>query len=625
MKITNNLKISFFFISAILLLAMACTKTPKEGEEPEPEIIIEAGDKLAVPAQIPSILTKTGWEQDGTNLSFNWNSLSGMICTAIGKDGKFYKWGGKLGRDYYSKMSVKGNSKEASLLSTFSVAPEDFEEGEVFCYAPRDEKEEDGYIYSSSKDTLILALTMPYIFNVKEGNINELTDYSYIYAKTNIRKDKSKGVITEKATFNLVPIIVRLNAKNINPDSDKAIELDSLIFGLEDSKTKEVVGCPSALIIEKTTNDIKIYEGSKYHYNDISMQIEQSVLKSGETKSYYMLILPRDDKSVYDNLNFIIRAKDKDGEVLAIENIKGKKSINENGSYINVDFDIKKNPIVQDELPDGIAELDPKPEMTSLSFKKRVLSVLFTGTDCQYCPKAVHMINYINSTPFKDTIIFVEAHVSGSLINQKTSTFWRTFYEQGGGTPRVNLNLRKRVRNSPSWYGEEKSNYEPFKKEVREVLFETLEKAKDNVKVHVGIGARIGFKNNKLVVEALVKSAKTKQDYRLGIWIVESGINAPQTGGEPGDEIHNNVIRDFYNRDRSTWADFLGEPLGSISKGIKKYHKVEIDNISSKVTDPSKCKILIFVSSVVDNYYHSSTNAIICDLKDGVEIPIEYE
>ena len=205
--------------------------------------------------------------------------------------------------------------------------------------------------------------------------------------------------------------------------------------------------------------------------------------------------------------------------------------------------------------PSGV-DPGPAPDDNSnkLNFKRRVLMIQFTGTNCGYCPSMINTLNSMMQEPsISENAILVAAHT----YNENDPAFLQQNLDGAlgvSGYPTLNFDM---YANS-SVHGSVSYNADLFNK------------ALSRVKVRGGISAVSLYDSatRTVTVSAKVKAAE-ERDFRIGAMLIEDNIVASQANnGAPGNWtnfVHNNSIR--YCDGEYAVSDYTGYSLGKIAVG----------------------------------------------------------
>lgn len=239
---------------------------------------------------------------------------------------------------------------------------------------------------------------------------------------------------------------------------------------------------------------------------------------------------------------------------------------------------------------------DPSPE--SVSFHKKMLLTQFTGTGCPYCPYMINTIKSVAEDPdYASKFLLAAAHT----YNSSDPAFLSAPIDQAMGIssyPSVVFDMITKVDNSNGEGG--------FKSAFNATY--------DREEAKAGISASSYSDGETVVVRVSVKAAES-EEFRIGAWLLEDGINAQQANaGAPGNfNIHNNCIR--IADSRLTSSNYTGHPLGAIGKGKTAEYAFSMD-IDSK-WKAENLHLIIFASSLYDKGY-TVTNAISCPINGSV-------
>lgn len=220
-------------------------------------------------------------------------------------------------------------------------------------------------------------------------------------------------------------------------------------------------------------------------------------------------------------------------------------------------------------VPDRPA--DPNPSSTE--FVRRVLALQFTGTGCGYCPGMVTTLRSLKADEtIADKFLIAACHSYNAsdpmyLGTGLSGTFGVNSY------PSVVMDMRQLLSNN-------------LESSVRSAVQTNY----NRIAPLCGIGVRSEVDGNTVVAHVAVKAAQEKE-YRIGIMVLEDGIQATQSNYNslPGDfNTHNNTIR-LIDGNRG----YKGYELGTIKAGSV------VDYIFALTLDASwvkeNCRLMAYV------------------------------
>ena len=272
------------------------------------------------------------------------------------------------------------------------------------------------------------------------------------------------------------------------------------------------------------------------------------------------------------------------------------------GTYVTDEVTIRAIAIPVPETPS-----DPKP--TSTDFKTRALLTQFTGVECGFCPKMMHLLHPILDDPNDDRVVWVAAHSYNSNDPAYIS-------------PRYSEEMR--VQGYPyavldHYFGFEYYTYtssDGLSKQIDECI-----SVKEDVAA--GIALNVKLTGRDVVVKVSVKSP-ANANYKVGGFLLEDGLYARQMSADAEwMNTHNSCIRYI-----DAGESFDGINLGVISKGnvMEAVFVWNIDDIWKPYWDDcvvENLRVAFFVSTTdaKGNYYVN--NAVQCPL--NTMLPFEYK
>ncbi len=251
-------------------------------------------------------------------------------------------------------------------------------------------------------------------------------------------------------------------------------------------------------------------------------------------------------------------------------------------------------------------ELPADPDAANTSFVHRHLLIDHTGTACGYCPNMMAALDEVAAdNNYNSQFLLAVSHsfnMDDPMYNPSSKAIGRLLGT--GSYPYVMMDLNKKlgVQNSAT-----------------AINVQNLKKLLDNNKVaapDAGISAAVSATSMQIIINASVKAAVTG-NYRVGMWILEDKIEAPQNGATtPEQNIHNNAVRYVVGS-----LDVLtGEEIGKIEAG-KSATIMRTVNISNK-WKIDNCKVIIFVTSDADTTTPLK-NCVLCPI--GGKVAYEYK
>lgn len=263
-------------------------------------------------------------------------------------------------------------------------------------------------------------------------------------------------------------------------------------------------------------------------------------------------------------------------------------------------------------IPVPATPADPKPASTD--FKTRVLLTQFTGVECGFCPKMMHILHPILDDPDEDRVVWVAAHSYNS--NDPAYLSPRYSEEMGvAGYPYAVLDHYFGFE----WYTFSSSDALSAK------IDDFVSVKKD---VAAGIAVNVKLTGREIVAKVSVKSPE-KANYKIGGFLLEDGLYARQQSGDADwMNTHDACIRYI-----DAGTNYDGIDLGQIGKGevVDEVFVWNIDdiwktNLSIGYWDEcvlENLRVAFFVSTTdtQGNYYVN--NAVQCKL--NTMLPFEYK
>ena len=236
--------------------------------------------------------------------------------------------------------------------------------------------------------------------------------------------------------------------------------------------------------------------------------------------------------------------------------------------------------------------IDTDPENTS--FEARVLVNQFTGTGCPNCPYWSSAIKDLKADEqYKDGFVLAAAHC----------------YNEDSTNPKVDkVALNAPYANLPNIFGV--SNYptviinmsHSYGNNGRSGNKENLKKFIDNARLTTpaaGISARSNVEGSTVIARATVKAAKAGE-YRVGAWLVEDELYAPQNNSsgifDYDFDYHESVLRiaDSFHSTGSGIYRYRGYTLGELAEGQVVDYVFTMELESHWRTE--NCRLVFFVT-----------------------------
>ena len=256
-------------------------------------------------------------------------------------------------------------------------------------------------------------------------------------------------------------------------------------------------------------------------------------------------------------------------------------------------------------VPVPVLPADPTPE--KVSFSKKVFLTKFTGTGCVYCPRMTILLRKtLEDQATADKVLIAEAHT----FNRSDPGYYSPTLAQAFGVssyPTMVVSFDKSF------------GYDVLPEQFRGLINDEYAKPAD-----AGITAKSELLTNaegqkQIALHVAVKAA-TAGDFRVGAWLLEDGVKAPQKGtdGLEGDfDTHNNVVRVADSRHGT--VSYSGIKLGQLEKAETAEHVFVMDLKDKWVLD--NCHIVIFVTKEYERTL-SVTNAVACPIEGT--LPYNY-
>lgn len=276
-----------------------------------------------------------------------------------------------------------------------------------------------------------------------------------------------------------------------------------------------------------------------------------------------------------------------DGRSVLIDDIsEGKYKSNKLGPHLIKAFYHKQSNVkeirVKKPSGGGVTPGPVNPGEDGLNFKRRVLMIQFTGTQCGYCPYMINTLNAMMEDPVvSENTVLVAAH----RYNNNDPAFLNQALNDAvnvSGFPTLNFDM---YTNSQQY---------------NSVNFNTnlVTSCLTRVPVRGGIAANSIYDSEakQVKIAAQVKAA-AESEFRIGAMLIEDKIVGTQSNyGAPGDWtnfVHNNNIR--YIDGQHAVADYTGHELGTIAQGETADYSFTIDLASSWKAE--NCRLVLYITT----------------------------
>ncbi|MFI3332566.1 MAG: Omp28-related outer membrane protein [Rikenellaceae bacterium] len=246
------------------------------------------------------------------------------------------------------------------------------------------------------------------------------------------------------------------------------------------------------------------------------------------------------------------------------------------------------------------------PDASNTLFEGRMLMLQFTGTECSYCQYMIPAVeDILADATFGNMIEQVAIHSYYGYGADPMYSVASAQFSQAMGIayyPTVMFNMDDNILTYNTGTSSS-SNYD--------ALYTLITKNYDSTP-SVGISAANSIENGTLTANVEVKAAEDGE-YSVGMFLLESGIPASQTG--LGDMDHDNTFRT--SADRVSTYNFSGTSVGEVAVG--ETASVILDMaIDENAWDLDKCHLLIYVTATNDNGDYIVQNVVRCEVEGEV-------
>lgn len=321
-----------------------------------------------------------------------------------------------------------------------------------------------------------------------------------------------------------------------------------------------------------TTGEL-VLEADKYEIEANGQDFAQLIVKMNGVE------IPANLYKVYEEI---------DGKSILLDNIsEGKYKSNKLGPHMIKVFYHKQSNLIEIRVkkPSGNSGETPgpvNPGDDKLNFKRRVLMIQFTGTQCGYCPFMINMLKEMMQDSYAtNNAILVAAHNYNSndpaFLNQ-------ALYGAVGVSSFPTLNFD--MYTNSQQYNSVSYN------------IEVLKSCLARVDVRGGIAANASYNSEtrQVTIAAQVKAAE-ESEFRIGAMLIEDKIIGSQANnGAPGNWTnfeHNNSIR--YIDGQYSSNSYTGHDLGVIAKGGTANYTFTIDVKGGWKAE--NCRLVLYITT----------------------------
>ena len=249
------------------------------------------------------------------------------------------------------------------------------------------------------------------------------------------------------------------------------------------------------------------------------------------------------------------------------------------------------------------------PDSSNLSFVKRVLFTQFTGTECTACPAMkLALYQFLAREDVEGKVVLAAAHCG--IFTDGDPAKLNEGLDQALGAnvkPHLDINLKQR-----SW--QTTSGTDRLQSEFNAAYRSADAKG--------GIAVSPILDNGVLRIKVSVKAA-LKDKFRVGLWLLEDGIEGVQQGADSDDEfytIHDKCVRAVCGEVKDQ-EDYSGVLLGDIDQGGTAEHVFEIPVEEKWVLENCHMAVFITTPNAKGKYYVN--NVVDCPLTG--QTPYEYK
>lgn len=348
--------------------------------------------------------------------------------------------------------------------------------------------------------------------------------------------------------------------------------------------------------------------------DDLQVHLSASVIQANG-EDYCTITVYKDKKVVKSDLSFYTYP---DNEPISFP--KGRYTATEPGElsfWVNYGTEnTRQNPTtitaVNLEIPDRIEDSQP----TSMDFRKQVLALKFTGTNCGFCPYMTNMVYEL--THDEESGAFYEEHVIFADCHSYNSTdpayLVSPRLEQGfpvAGYPTMVIDMKYAT-----------SDYRNLAS-----MQQLIDTSYGDGVATSAISVNAVLVGQQVVAHVAVKVSEAN-DYKVGAFLMENGISGRQTSNLKSNEMieeidyntHNHAIRVADCQVSRNDFTFRGHELGHLEAGAVADYVFTIDLKEEYVKE--NCYLVFFSTQRSGNGYMIS-NVIETEGLDA-QIPFRY-
>ena len=227
-------------------------------------------------------------------------------------------------------------------------------------------------------------------------------------------------------------------------------------------------------------------------------------------------------------------------------------------------------------MPEAPVDAEP----SNLNFARRILLAQFTGSECPYCPYMSKLLRTALET-YGNEVVLCAIHQHTSKDNAYLDNPILTSAMGVSGFPTIVADMHKNYKTS---------NYNS-QTAVNNVISGAIKRVE--ARAAVAATSLYDSENGTIAVLAKVK-ANTTGEYRVGMWVLEDGIESPQNNAlSSADNTHNNCVR--YVDSKAGGRDYSGLSVGTINSGEYANTRFILD--VENHWNMENCHVVVFVSS----------------------------